>query len=137
MKMICVSGGFDPIHPGHIQLIENAADYGKVLVLVNTDDWLIRKKGYFFQTIADRIKIVNSLRSVTWAVAAIDDDDTVVESLKSFRPDYFANGGDRGKTNTPEAVVCKEYGIEVLYGIGGDYKYSSSSTLVESAAKQL
>jgi len=126
MKRIAISGGFDPIHPGHIAMIEDAKKYGEVYVIVNSDDWLIRKKGFFFQPWVDRKKIVEAY---TPHVHAVDDSDgTVCEALRRIKPDYFGNGGDRGKTNTPELAVCEELGIEPIFELGGG-KYSSSSAL--------
>jgi len=126
MKRIAISGGFDPIHPGHIAMIEDAMKYGEVHVIVNSDDWLIRKKGFFFQPFTDRKKIIEAY---TPHVHAVDDaDGTVCEALRRIQPDYFGNGGDRGKTNTPELTVCEELGIEPVFELGGG-KYSSSSAL--------
>lgn len=126
MKRIVISGGFDPIHPGHIAMIEDAKKYGEVHIIVNSDEWLIRKKGFFFQPWVDRKKI---LEAYTPHVHAVDDTDgTVCEALRRIRPDYFGNGGDRGKTNTPELAVCDELGIEPVFELGGG-KYSSSSAL--------
>lgn len=126
MKRIAISGGFDPIHPGHIAMIEDAMKYGEVHIIVNSDEWLIRKKGFFFQPWIDRKKI---LEAYTPHVHHVDDTDgTVCEALRRIKPDYFGNGGDRGKTNTPELNVCMEIGIEPVFELGGG-KYSSSSAL--------
>lgn len=126
MKRIAISGGFDPIHPGHIAMIEDAMKYGEVHIIVNSDEWLIRKKGFFFQPWIDRKKI---LEAYTPHIHAVDDaDGTVCEALRRIKPDYFGNGGDRGKTNTPELSVCEELEIEPIFEIGGG-KYSSSSAL--------
>ena len=117
-KTIVISGGFDPIHPGHIAMIEDAAKYGEVHIIVNSDEWLVRKKGFFFQPFLDRKKI---LEAYTPHVHAVNDTDgTVCEALRRLKPTYFGNGGDRQKDNTPELDVCAELG-------GG--KYSSSSAL--------
>ena len=126
MKRIAISGGFDPIHPGHIAMIEDAAKYGEVHIIANSDEWLIRKKGFFFQPWVDRKKI---LEAYTPHIHAVDDaDGTVCEALRRIKPDLFGNGGDRGKGNTPELSVCEELGIEPVFELGGG-KYSSSSAL--------
>lgn len=125
-KTIVISGGFDPIHPGHIAMIEDAAKYGEVHIVVNSDEWLVRKKGFFFQPWTDRKKI---LEIYTPHIYSVDDSDgTVCEALRRIKPDYFGNGGDRTNKNTPELDVCEELGIEPVFGIGGG-KYSSSSAI--------
>ncbi len=125
-KRIAISGGFDPLHPGHIAMIEDARKYGEVHIIVNSDAWLIRKKGFYFQPWSDRKKI---LEAYTPFVHAVDDsDDTVCEALRRVKPDYFGNGGDRGKANTPEQSICKNLGIELVFELGGG-KYSSSSAI--------
>jgi cytidyltransferase-like protein len=126
MKRIAISGGFDPLHPGHIALIEKAQKFGEVHIILNSDAWLIRKKGFFFQPWNDRKKI---LEAYTPHVHDVDDSDgTVCEALKRIKPDYFGNGGDRGKTNTPELSVCETHAIEPVFELGGG-KYASSSAL--------
>lgn len=121
-----ISGGFDPIHPGHIAMIESAAEYGDVHIVLNSDDWLVRKKGFFFQSWVDRKKI---LEVYTPHIHTVDDSDgTVCEALRRIKPDYFGNGGDRGAKNTPELDVCHELGIEPVFELGGG-KYSSSSEI--------
>lgn len=125
-KKIVISGGFDPLHPGHIAMIENAQAYGEVHIVVNSDDWLVRKKGFFFQPWEDRKKI---LEVYTPHIHAVDDSDgTVCEALRRIKPDYFGNGGDRTNKNTPELDVCEELGIEPVFELGGG-KYSSSSAV--------
>jgi D-beta-D-heptose 7-phosphate kinase/D-beta-D-heptose 1-phosphate adenosyltransferase len=135
MKTVMVSGGFDPIHGGHVQMIRDAAQYGNVIVVANSDDWLQRKKGYVFMSFEERAKILKEIKGVILVSAVDDSDNTVCEAIRMLRPDYFANGGDRGKSNTPEQDVCEELGVEMLWGIGGDYKFNSSSDLVKNVIK--
>ena len=118
MKTVMVSGGFDPIHGGHVQMIRDAAQYGNVIVVANSDDWLMRKKGYVFMSFEERAKILKEIKGVILVSAVDDSDNTVCEAIRMLRPDYFANGGDRGKTNTPEQNVCEQLGVEMLWGIG-------------------
>ena len=129
---VAVSGGFDPVHKGHIQMIREAAEYGNVLVILNSDDWLVRKKGYKFMSFEERAYIIGNIKGVTVISSVDDSDNTVCEALKKFKPDYFANGGDRYDTNTPEMNVCEELGIKMLWNIGGG-KVQSSSDLVDKA----
>tara|TARA_R110000824_G_scaffold46692_1_gene133784 strand:+ start:5233 stop:5697 length:465 start_codon:yes stop_codon:yes gene_type:complete len=128
---VMVSGGMDPIHIGHIRLIQEAAKYGGVIVVLNSDEWLQRKKGYVFMTFEERVEIVSAIKGVIQVTGVDDSDDTVVEAICRLKPTYFANGGDRGKDNTPEMAVCNVMGIEMLWSIGGDEKVNSSSELVE------
>lgn len=107
-------------------MIEDAKKFGEVHIIVNSDEWLARKKGFYFQPWQDRKKI---LEAYTPYVYAVDDGDgTVCAALREIKPDYFGNGGDRGKTNTPELEVCNELGIEPVFELGGG-KYSSSSAI--------
>jgi len=130
MKRIAVSGGFDPIHIGHVRMIQEASKYGNVVVIANSDKWLLRKKGYVFMPFDERSEILMSIKGVTEVYQAYDDDNTVCISLRGIKLDAFANGGDRKEDNTPEMDVCKELGIEMLWNVGGG-KIQSSSTLVE------
>ena len=127
-KTIAISGGFDPLHPGHITMIEEAQKYGEVHIVLNSDDWLVRKKGFFFQPWEDRRKI---LEAYTPNVHAVDDSDehaSVCEALSRIKPDYFGNGGDRKKDNIPEYDLCEKLDIQMVFGLGGG-KYSSSSEI--------
>ena len=132
-KIVCCSGGMDPVHFGHIEYLEAAAKFGKLIVILNSDEWLIRKKGYNFMSFIERKKIIEALRCVSSVVSVDDSDNTVCKALAQIRPDYFAKGGDRGKDNTPEVEQCGLLGIEMLFGIGGDDKVQASSRLVEQA----
>ena len=133
-KVVAVSGGFDPMHIGHVRMIQNSAEIGDVLVIVNSDDWLERKKGYVFMPFEERAEILSAIKGVTAVVAVDDTDNTVCEALKKYKPDCFANGGDRKQKNTPEMTVCEELGIEMLWSMGGG-KIQSSSWLVSDARK--
>ena len=127
---VMVSGGFDPVHVGHIRMIRAAAQHGNVIVVANSDNWLFRKKGFVFMEFAKRSEILNSIKGVIIVDSVNDDDGTVCEAIRRHKPTYFANGGDRGKTNTPEQSVCAELGVELLWGVGGDDKVDASSDLV-------
>jgi len=128
---VMVSGGFDPVHVGHIRLILDAAKFGDVIVVANSDQWLYRKKGFVFMTFDQRKEILDSIKGVVLVDSVNDTDGTVCEAIRRIEPDFFANGGDRKKTNTPEVDVCNELGIELLWGVGGSSKSESSSDLVE------
>ena len=128
-KTVAVSGGFDPIHVGHIRMIREAAEHGDVIVIANSDEWLLRKKGYVFMSWKERAEIIQSIKGVTAVFQADVDDDTVTESLLRLKPDIFANGGDRKQQNTPEMKVCDDIGIEMIWNVGGG-KIQSSSELV-------
>ena len=129
---VMVSGGFDPVHAGHIRLIRAAAEHGDVIVIANSDEWLFRKKGFVFMGFDARAEILNAVKGVVIVDSVDDSDGTVCEAIYRHKPTYFANGGDRGRDNTPEQSVCEELGVELLWGIGGDKKLASSSDLVEN-----
>lgn len=130
-KTVMVSGGFDPVHIGHIRMILDAATHGDVIVVANSDSWLFRKKGFTFMEFDQRAEILAAIKGVVKVSGVDDGDGTVCEAIRRIKPDYFANGGDRQKHNTPEQAVCEELGVEMLWGVGGDNKANSSSDLVE------
>ena len=129
---VLVSGGFDPAHIGHIRMILEAATYGNVIVVANSDTWLMRKKGYIFMPWEERAELLAALRGVTSVVRVDDTDGTVCEAIRRLKPTYFANGGDRKTDNTPEMDVCKELGVQLLWNVGGG-KIQSSSDLVRES----
>ena len=131
-KRIMVSGGFDPIHKGHVRMILAAAEHGEVVVVANSDDWLMRKKGYVFMPWEERAEIISAIRGVREVVRVDDSDNTVCEALARCNPHAFANGGDRKGENTPEVRFCTENDIELLWNVGGE-KIQSSSELVAKA----
>lgn len=128
---VMVSGGFDPVHAGHIRMIRHAAEFGDVIVIANSDNWLFRKKGFVFMEWERRVEILNAIKGVVLVDSVDDSDDTVCEAIRRLKPTYFANGGDRGKSNTPEQAVCEELNIQLLWGIGGEEKLDSSSELAK------
>lgn len=134
MKTVLVSGGFDPVHSGHVEMFMQAAMKGRVVVALNSDEWLERKKGYVFMPFRDRKLVVSAMRAVHYVTGVDDGDGTVLEAIRRIRPDYFANGGDRTSDNTPELELCYQLGIEPLFGIGG-FKQMSSSGLVDRACE--
>ena len=128
--VIAVSGGFDPVHIGHVRMIRDAARYGDVMVIINSDDWLMRKKGYVFMPWEERAEIMGNIKGVRLVTQVDDSDGTVCEALRRHIPDVFANGGDRKTENTPEMDVCEELGIQMMWAVGGNNKPQSSSWLV-------
>lgn len=133
--MVLVSGGFDPIHSGHIRLLKAASKLGNHLtVALNTGAWLQRKKGYEFMAWEERAEILAAIRWVDVVVKIDDADDTVREVLRRRQPDKFCNGGDRTEADPREHAVCEELEIEQLFGIGGR-KTNSSSALVDAVRK--
>mgnify|MGYP001385881737 CR=1 FL=1 len=134
-KYIVVSGGFDPVHIGHVRMFKEASKYGLLLVVLNSDAWLKRKKGYVFMPFEERAEIIRSFKSVHDVVAVDDQDDTACEALQRIQPSYFANGGDRTGKNTPEIKLCEQLNIKLLWNIGGN-KIQSSSELVSNSNEQ-
>jgi D-beta-D-heptose 7-phosphate kinase/D-beta-D-heptose 1-phosphate adenosyltransferase len=135
VKRIMVSGGFDPLHVGHVKMIEKASEWGQVIVVINSDDWLMRKKGYVFMPWKERAQIMGNIKGVVLVTGVDDTDGTVCYALGYHRPDAFANGGDRKKENTPEMEMCDELGIQMFWGIGGG-KVQSSSWLVDATKEK-
>jgi cytidyltransferase-like protein len=133
-----VSGGFDPVHSGHLQLIQNAAQqFGhSVIVLLNSDDWLARKKGKPFLPFSERYAIMSALKHVHAVIGFDDSDNTACDGLAVATAMYphdqlvFCNGGDRTQENIPEMQV---EGIQFAFGIGGDHKTNSSSWILRDA----
>lgn len=132
-KIIAVSGGFDPIHAGHVRLINDAAAYGRVVVILNSDEWLRRKKGYVFMPWEERKEVLMSMRSVHSVIAVDDYEGTVCKAISELEPDYFGNGGDRTDRNTPERSLCEQLGVELVWGLGGD-KIQSSSEMIDAVS---
>ena len=131
---VAISGGFDPLHLGHVDHIRKAKKLGDYLIVIlQSDDNLVKKKGYCFMPYTERVEIMKSLRYVDEVVMNIDNDMTSAETLRKVKPDLYAKGGDRTPNNMPENEVeaCKEIGCQIVYGIGD--QLDSSSLLVAKA----
>ena len=139
-KIVAVSGGFDPLHIGHVRLFEEAKKLGdELVVILNNDNWLETKKGFVFMKEDERAELLKSLRVVDDVVitnhAPDDADRSVSNALEELKPDIFANGGDRKKeADIPESDVCTTYGIEMVFGVGKGGKIQSSSWLTGEIA---
>ena len=133
-KTVAISGGFDPVHVGHVRMIQEAARMGNVIIITNSDTWLKRKKGYIFMPFEERQEVLYAFKGVVDVLEAWDDDGTVCKTLEKVKPDIFANGGDRKDDNTPEVDLCNKLGIELAWNVGGN-KIQSSSELVNKAKK--
>tara|TARA_B100001057_G_scaffold256130_1_gene256364 strand:+ start:724 stop:1503 length:780 start_codon:yes stop_codon:yes gene_type:complete len=137
MKIIVVSGGFDPIHSGHISYMKSAKDLGDHLVVaLNSDEWLIKKKKKVFMNIEERKNILINIEFVDEVITFNDDEyGSCIDALEKIKDKYpndsiiFCNGGDRNKDNIPEMVVDN---IDFRFGIGGDDKKNSSSSLLKN-----
>lgn len=133
-KVVATSGGFDPIHPGHISCIIDSKKYGDTLVvIVNGDAFLTAKKGRPFQNLETRSLVVSGIAGVDYVIPfEIEDDQTVSKALEALKPDVFTKGGDRVDESTiPEWEVCKKYDIQIVTGVGLPKKWSSSWFLKE------
>ena len=129
MKVVAISGYFDPIHVGHLEYINMAKKLGdKLVVIVNNNYQCELKKGKFFMDEKDRLTIISNLKNVDEVFLSIDDDKTVCASLEKIKPDIFANGGDRKNYEIPESVICKKYGIKIIDGLGDKIRSSSDLT---------
>jgi cytidyltransferase-like protein len=135
MRTVIVSGGFDPLHSGHVAYLQAARSLGDQLVVgVNSDAWLMRKKGYVFMPFAERVAIVSALGCVDLALPFEDSDGTARALIYGLMNDedtfIFANGGDRNSGNVPEQDIVAE-NLMFMHGIGGSEKLNSSSELVK------
>lgn len=140
LKIVAVSGGFDPIHIGHIRYIQAAAkiagENGVLVVIANKDSWLRRKKGFAFMGESERMEILASINGVDYVIPWDDGTPNVAECLRVLKPHVFANGGDRNSIeNVPEYPVCQEINCAMIFGVGGGKIQSSSDLLAQ--AKEL
>jgi D-beta-D-heptose 7-phosphate kinase/D-beta-D-heptose 1-phosphate adenosyltransferase len=137
MKIVLVTGGFDPLHSGHIKYFTEAKKLGDHLIVgLNSDAWLTRKKGRPFMKYEDRLSVVQHLRGVDWTVQFDDSDGTAKDAIRKVRLNYpsdtiiFANGGDRTSSNIPEMDIIDD-NLEFSFGVGGTVKINSSSWILE------
>ncbi len=140
MKIVIVSGYFNPLHGGHLDMIEAARDMGdRVIAIVNNDVQQVLKKGKIILDEQNRLRLMRSLRDVDQAVLSIDKDPTIINTLEMIANQHpgdkliFANGGDRDSAKeVPEAGICEKYNIEMVFDAGGTKK-SDSSTRINQA----
>ena len=135
--IVLVTGGYDPLHSGHIAYFKAAAELGNILVVgVNSDDWLTRKKGAPFMPSTERIDIIENLKMVNHCILFDDTDNSAIEAIRNVRKLYpndriiFANGGDRTAVNIPEMDI-DDANIEFVFGVGGENKMNSSSWILK------
>lgn len=146
--IVAVSGGFDPIHIGHVRMFERARALGdELVVILNNDNWLRKKKHHVFMPQDERKEVIESLRPVDRVILTQHgpdpDDMSVSASLRELRPDIFANGGDRNEKDAANPAsslykdinMCKELGIEMVFNVGEGGKVQSSSWLLEKYLK--
>jgi len=137
MKAVLVTGGFDPIHSGHIEYFKSAKKLGaKLIVGLNSDEWLEKKKGRSFMPWPERAKIINELEVVDQVIGFNDDDNTACNAIELVLFNYpqciFANGGDRTNDNIPEIEKYKDNSnVEFIFGVGGEDKKNSSSWILD------
>ena len=158
-NVIILSGGFDPVHKGHIRMFREASELGAIVIVgLNSDEWLTRKKGKPFMKFEERKEILEGFKYINQVIPFDDSDDTACDLIRKvqmvYESDdydypysdvghsgmvgyyriYFANGGDRTTKNVPEMSVCKELDVTMLWGVGGG-KIQSSSWLIENKKK--
>jgi cytidyltransferase-like protein len=135
-RIVLITGGFDPIHSGHIEYIKEAKKLGDILIVgVNSDSWLVKKKGKAFLPLKERLSILESIKGVDFAIGFDDSDGSARQAINMVRLSYpqdhiiFANGGDRNERNVPEKDVNDE-NLEFAFGVGGTNKKNSSSWIL-------
>ncbi len=141
---VAVSGGFDPVHIGHVRLFQEAKALGdELVVILNNDNWLQKKKGFVLMSQTERKEIIQALKPVDRVIitkhAKNFTDRSVCSELADLKPDIFANGGDRDKKDAskassslnPEQVLCKKLGIKMVFNVGRGGKVQSSSWLAK------
>ncbi len=139
--VVMVSGGFDPVHIGHVRLFEEAKKLGdKLVVVINNDHWKRLKGRHVFMPDVERKEIIQAFRCVDEVMITDHTEDTkdisVCREILSIRPDVFANGGDRFADNIPEFQLCNQLGIEMVFNVGNGGKIRSSSELLQEFSKK-
>lgn len=139
--VVAVSGGFDPVHIGHVRMFNEAKKLGDELVVVlNNDNWLELKKGFAFMPHDERKEVIEAFQSVDRVILTFHEpgteDMSVCRELEHLKPDIFANGGDRKEDNIPEYQVCERLGIKMIFNVGQGGKVQSSSWLIKKAAQK-
>ena len=139
--IVAVSGGFDPLHAGHIRYMQEAKKLGhELVVILNNDNWLKAKKGYVFMPEEERKEIVEALAAVDRVFLTKHEagakDLSVCQELLELKPHIFANGGDRIKDNIPEVAACNSIGCKMVFNVGAGGKIQSSSWLLDNHTKR-
>ena len=139
-KVVMVSGGFDPLHVGHVRMFQKAKALGdELVVVINNDNWLKKKKGFVFMPERERKELIAAVASVDRVVLTRHkegtEDMSVNAELTRIHPHIFANGGDRTKSNIPEVPVCESIGCKMVFNIGKGGKIQSSSWLLSKYAE--
>lgn len=133
---VVVSGGFDPVHIGHVRMFNEARALGdRLIVILNNDNWLMLKKGFVFMPEVERKEVIEAFRAVDEVVLTKHEagttDMSICKALEEIKPDVFANGGDRKLENIPEVATCEAIGCEMVFNVGHGGKVQSSSDLAK------
>ena len=145
-KVVAVSGGFDPLHIGHVRMFKEAKKLGgRLVVILNNDNWLRKKKGKEFMPETERKEIIEAIECVDEVLITSHSEKinfkdsyqkSVCEDLAKLKPHIFANGGDRFADDIPEFKLCSELGIEMIFNVGQGGKVRSSSELLKEYSKK-
>lgn len=144
MKITILSGFFNPLHAGHLDMIEAGARLGeKLIVIVNNDEQQVLKKGKVILTEENRARLIAALRDVDEVLIAVDQDPTVIQTLEQIALKYpndelvFGNGGDRDSEKAiPEGDICRKYNIAMVFGVGGNEKADSSTRINQATGNE-
>jgi D-beta-D-heptose 7-phosphate kinase/D-beta-D-heptose 1-phosphate adenosyltransferase len=139
--VVAISGGFDPVHVGHIRMFKAARKLGdELVVILNNDNWMMGKKGFVFMKEKERKEVLEAIRYVDRVIITRHKRDakdrTVSQELARLKPDILVNGGDVKALPEQERTVCEKYGIREVHGVGGKTKIQASSVLVRNAAEK-